>query len=568
MAISSLFDMPKNLVKAPVSMVVTLLFVMLVSLGLAIVTYDKGLQKIPVQSILIYEASEVGLPRSTFAADTITSRRLQRKLPSPLTSQYHMDLKSGEIPESVVVLGLGGPSRLYLNGIGLKSSTPQPYSGPVQGAFWLMSELPPALLNQGENRLDIVMVPSLWRTGISQVLLGSKAQTEALASSHLGLQSNLHGLSLIAGLLCLICVPITFFVERARAISFGASVIAASLIIGHFSSDGRLTTPMFLLPHVWSDGVMVMASLALLIGSQKLPGWYGGVFRGLSVALLLSAVLALSDLSLNVDVAWQLVFSQIAPLALAGIGMPVLMAISLKSLVDERAQSRAEALRQAALVAEQAKLIEEQAEYQAVIEERKRFTRDIHDGIGGQLVSLLWRVRSETVPAEELAYEIESGLADLRLVADALDEGTVSLPIALWNFSTRARQQLDAAQITFEWSLPNEINVDWSDARRILSLYRMLQECVSNVVRHAGASHLRIEFKHVFVDEIKCLHVTVADNGRGFETNAQRGGRGLTNLKTRAAQLGGRISFVSGPNDNGTMIEITLPCSQDAQIPG
>jgi two-component system, NarL family, sensor histidine kinase UhpB len=210
-------------------------------------------------------------------------------------------------------------------------------------------------------------------------------------------------------------------------------------------------------------------------------------------------------------------------------------------------------------------VIEKQAEFQAVIEERKRFTRDIHDGIGGHLVSLLWRVRSETVPAEELALEIESGIADLRLVADALDEGTVSLPVALWNFSSRARQHLDAANIRLDWSLPDDLNIDWSDARHILSLYRMLQECVSNIVRHAHATQVRIHFTRVLDDTIAFLKVVIEDDGQGFDPNLPRAGRGLTNLKTRAKDMGGSITFSAGDRGQGTKIVIVLPAHPKAE---
>jgi signal transduction histidine kinase len=253
----------------------------------------------------------------------------------------------------------------------------------------------------------------------------------------------------------------------------------------------------------------------------------------------------------------------VAPLAMAGVGMPALAIQAIRQLIAEQAQSRTEAARQSALAAAQAEQLERQAEWQAVIEERKRFTRDIHDGIGGQLVSLLSRVRYEAIPPDELAAELENGIADLRLVADALDEGPVSLSIALWNFSVRARQQLISASMDFHWDLPNDLDVEWHDARRVLSLYRMLQECVSNAVRHAKAKSLSIKFAQVEAQGRPALQVTIEDDGIGFDPEQIAAGRGLINLKTRTTMMGGSFKLSKLETGYGTRILVTVPISTD-----
>jgi signal transduction histidine kinase len=285
----------------------------------------------------------------------------------------------------------------------------------------------------------------------------------------------------------------------------------------------------------------------------------GGVLSGLALALMIAGIAAAIGWRIGLSFPFLAIISQLAPLSFCGIGMPLLVTIGIKQLIRDRADSARIAAEQAKLVAEQAEQIERQAEWQAVVEERKRFTRDIHDGIGGQLVSLLWRVRYETVPAEELASELESGIADLRLVADALDEGPVSLSVALWNFSVRARQQLDAASITFTWELPSDFDVDWHDARRVLSLYRMLQECVTNVVRHAKAKHLFIRFKQILYVEKPYIEVIIEDDGIGFNPTERPSGRGLTNLKTRTEKMQGTIKIRPAPSGTGTQIQLLIP---------
>ena len=68
---------------------------------------------------------------------------------------------------------------------------------------------------------------------------------------------------------------------------------------------------------------------------------------------------------------------------------------------------------------------------QAILEERQRFTRDIHDGIGGQLVSLLLRARRGKLGKNEMIQEIQSGINDLRLIVDSMDHVGDDLSSAL-----------------------------------------------------------------------------------------------------------------------------------------
>jgi signal transduction histidine kinase len=122
--------------------------------------------------------------------------------------------------------------------------------------------------------------------------------------------------------------------------------------------------------------------------------------------------------------------------------------------------------------------------------------------------------------------------------------------------------------MNFSWSLPDELDVEWTDARRILSLYRMLQESVSNAVRHSNAKNLAIEFEETLVDGAAHVKVVIEDDGIGFDTSERIAGRGLTNLKSRAKQMGGTIAIAKPASGSGTRIEISLPAKQDeGQLP-
>jgi signal transduction histidine kinase len=542
---------------------ITLATVIVTSWLLVMASSSSGLTTIRPATIKVLQASEFGLP--SLAADDRKNATLshQRVLPHPRFTQYQILLQSSSAPEALLVLGAGGQTQLFVNSIAIGKSQPNLLPDPVQGSQQLLSLIPANLFKAGENRIDFVMAPSPWRTGLGAVQMGSLGQIEAAAYAHEVRQRRTHTLALIAGFVGIASVFVLMMVGRAWVAGLGGLLMAVSLVVAYFVGEG-LFIPDFIIGALgWGDVGMIVAGLCACFGVQGLRGKIAAIVIGLGIALALAGLLALLGWRFGLPFAFALALTQVAPLMMAGVGMPVLATQAIRQLIIEQAQSRAQAARQSALAAAQAEQLERQAEWQAVIEERKRFTRDIHDGIGGQLVSLLSRVRYEAVPADELAAELENGIADLRLVADALDEGPVSLSIALWNFSARARQQLVSASMDFHWDLPLDLDVEWHDARRVLNLYRMLQECVSNAVRHAKATRLSIVFQQVDVRGQPSLQVIVEDDGIGFDPDQIAAGRGLTNLKTRTKMMGGSFQLGKLEFGGGTRIIIILPIDSD-----
>ena len=82
----------------------------------------------------------------------------------------------------------------------------------------------------------------------------------------------------------------------------------------------------------------------------------------------------------------------------------------------------------------------------------------------------------------------------------------------------------------------------------------MLREALSNVARHAAATHVDVE---VVVSEGR-MRVIVADDGRGLDGTMGTGGRGVANLKARAARRGGTFELSGGP-DGGTTLRWSVP---------
>jgi signal transduction histidine kinase len=93
------------------------------------------------------------------------------------------------------------------------------------------------------------------------------------------------------------------------------------------------------------------------------------------------------------------------------------------------------------------------------------------------------------------------------------------------------------------------------DAQQRHALLLVTKEALSNAARHSAASEiwLRISLHDAF------LTVTLEDNGHGFDSNARNGNRnGLSNIKDRMRDLGGRVEIQSAPGQ-GTRVELKLP---------
>lgn len=92
-------------------------------------------------------------------------------------------------------------------------------------------------------------------------------------------------------------------------------------------------------------------------------------------------------------------------------------------------------------------------------------------------------------------------------------------------------------------------------------LYRVIQECVNNVIKHSGANKLDISL----IKDADGISVTVEDNGRGFDTADKKKfeGIGLKNISSRVTFLKGTVDFDSSPG-KGTLVAIHVPVGADA----
>src|SRR2546429_688782 len=211
---------------------------------------------------------------------------------------------------------------------------------------------------------------------------------------------------------------------------------------------------------------------------------------------------------------------------------------------------------------------EERARAAALARERTRLMRDLHDGLGGQLVSIV--ALSERGDAGAgVGDAARAALKDLRLVIDSMDDIGGDLMLALGSWRDRATAQLRPHGIALDWrATPQGLPVHpelrpW----HVIQMVRILDEALTNAVKHANARRVSVSIE-TLGDACGCI--TVADDGKGFALAGlavpDGGGtaavdrptaRGLRNMRSRAARCGAGLELISGAG--GTSVRLTLP---------
>ncbi|MBK7860172.1 MAG: sensor histidine kinase [Archangiaceae bacterium] len=197
----------------------------------------------------------------------------------------------------------------------------------------------------------------------------------------------------------------------------------------------------------------------------------------------------------------------------------------------------------------------------AVVEERNRLAREIHDGLGASLSSLIIQseyllslakdkdeaLLKEIVELKASAEEsIEELRRNLRMMREDFDLG-VGLEDYVKTF--RERTQLE---IRFQRGGTSLAKLA---PEKQLALFRVLQECLSNAAKHAQPKAIDVKLHF----GLSSVDLSVRDDGKGFETNGSKAGHyGLINMRERAMKVGGQVIIDSAPG-KGAQISFSVP---------
>ncbi len=201
--------------------------------------------------------------------------------------------------------------------------------------------------------------------------------------------------------------------------------------------------------------------------------------------------------------------------------------------------------------------------HQAEAAERQRLMREMHDGLGSSLMSSLAMVEQGRLDQAGVARMLRECVDDLKLTIDSLEPMGDDLLTLLATLRYRIGSRLEAAGLVLEWKVNDLPPLPWLNPAASLHVLRILQESLTNVVKHAGATRIRVETSA----NDREVFVRVIDNGKGFDASAPRSalGRGLMNLERRAQQIGGRVAIHS--DAHGTSVELALPIETPQTAP-
>ncbi|WP_246792785.1 sensor histidine kinase [Burkholderia perseverans] len=195
----------------------------------------------------------------------------------------------------------------------------------------------------------------------------------------------------------------------------------------------------------------------------------------------------------------------------------------------------------------------------ARLNERLSLAQDLHDGLGGTLVSSITTLEHapHDMPPARFLGILKELRDDLRIIIDsaALDHaGTRSLDGFIAPLRHRLARAFEAQDIDCRWRLDGIDTLHLPNAV-CLDLMRILQEAATNALRHSGATRIEIGLAH---DDASGLRLTVADNGHGFDPEAPtpHGGIGMRSLRARVGRLGGQLRIDSGAGGTTIAIEI------------
>ena len=188
----------------------------------------------------------------------------------------------------------------------------------------------------------------------------------------------------------------------------------------------------------------------------------------------------------------------------------------------------------------------------ALSAERERIYSDLHDDVGAKLLDLIYRAESP-----ENAALARSALKDLRDVVSRARGEPASLLEALSEMEAEARTRLSAAEISLNWRQDDDIVERRLDAAQHLHLFRIVREAISNVIRHAQAQALSVRLAVV----AQILRIEIKDDGVGIALDGQGDGRGKSNMRKRADELAGHITWRDGTL-RGTRVLLSVPLAR------
>jgi signal transduction histidine kinase len=342
---------------------------------------------------------------------------------------------------------------------------------------------------------------------------------------------------------------------------YGAMALASLLAVGSFA---------FAVPMLWTLGLAVLVPIG--VGSLFLI--VRGALKGhgrFSWVLVLAAAIAVGagiyDLSLVRFSHSTGLRYNLTPHAIFGF---VLIMAGLvaerysRSVADYRALNASLAQR----VAEREQQLhqafgdlQKQQQEQAVLTERQRIMREIHDGVGSQLVGLLSMVSQRNTDPTVLEDHVKQALDEMRMAVDSLQPVHGDLLAVLATLRYRLQPRLQSAGVQVRWDVSQLPTLPQLSPQSVLQVQRILLEGFTNVLKHARASEVAVQARLDEDGDTPAVVLCLTDNGVGLPAEASGLGHGVANMQSRAASIGASLR-VEAASPTGTRVVLHWPITR------
>ncbi len=189
----------------------------------------------------------------------------------------------------------------------------------------------------------------------------------------------------------------------------------------------------------------------------------------------------------------------------------------------------------------------------AIVEERERIARDLHDGFGASLNAALWQARrsAETPASLAVEHRLMACLDELGALVWATRRDDRDLA-TFWSHLRARCDDLFSAEVAISYAFPEDEARMVDDRVAVAAMFIAL-EAVRNSVRHARATNVSLSGR----GDPRALSIEVCDNGVGFDPDVTSRGHGLQHMEERARSLGGELVIRSRAGE--TSIAARLP---------
>ncbi|WP_111308609.1 tetratricopeptide repeat-containing sensor histidine kinase [Confluentibacter sediminis] len=194
--------------------------------------------------------------------------------------------------------------------------------------------------------------------------------------------------------------------------------------------------------------------------------------------------------------------------------------------------------------------------------EKKRISQELHDGVLGRLFGTRLSLDSlnmgTTVDAintrSQYINELKTIEQDIRKVSHDLNTDFVSGSGFVDIINTLVETQTGVYKLKYKINHDGSINWDEIPNKSKIHIYRIIQETLHNIYKHANANTVKISFK--LKNNVICL--SIKDDGSGFDVNKTKSGIGLKNINSRIKEINATLN-INSEKSNGTTIKINIP---------